>query len=566
MDFIAGEDLREMIKRLGPLPEDLVIRVGVIICGALNYLHTHQPPILHRDIKPGNIKINPEGEIYLVDFGLVKIVQGSGATTTGAQSLTPGYAPPEQYGGGTDPRSDIYSLGATLYAALTGKIPEDGISRAMGSSRLTPIEHHRPALNSRLADIIDKALSIEPEKRFQTAADFMDALFAILPPSEKTEDLSSLSPTVSRNPVEPVPYLKTKKLKPGRVIGIVVVVILFIALVASAESVIRRLLLPARPAATNLPVITSPLPPTDFPTRFIPTEEKTITVPALSMSPSPEIPTIAVSPANGLQGAIAFASIMDGVPQIFLMILADNSLRQLTNLPGGACQPDWSPTGDRIVIVSPCKGDASPHKNSSLFLIDADGNGLDGLKTMPGGDYDPDWSPDGNRIAFTSLRDSSGNLIKTHIYTLDLIQGKATRLLETTLNQQNPQFSPDGTRIAFEMYPTNNPQIFVMGSDGASPTQLTTQLEGPMRFPAWFPDGSKVLFTKISQSPTLFEKDITSPGSKLEPVNGISQTAKNASYSPDGKWLIFESEGDIWMIPVAGGETINLTRSETMGL
>ncbi len=87
MDYIAGEDLREMIKRLGTLPEAFVIRVGITICDALTYLHTQHPPILHRDIKPGNIKINPDGEIFLVDFGLVKVMQGSGATTTGAQSL-----------------------------------------------------------------------------------------------------------------------------------------------------------------------------------------------------------------------------------------------------------------------------------------------------------------------------------------------------------------------------------------------------------------------------------------------------------------------------------------------
>jgi serine/threonine protein kinase len=562
MDFIAGEDLREMIKHLGPLPEDLVIRVGVTICEALTYLHTHQPPILHRDIKPGNIKISPDGEIYLVDFGLVKIVQGSGATTTGAQSLTPGYAPPEQYGGGTDQRSDIYSLGATLYAALTGKIPEDGISRAMGNSHLTKIIHHRPALNSRLAEIIEKALSIEPEKRFQTAADLQETLIAILLPTEKTKDTSSLSPTVSSNSVEPGHPAKSEKSKTGQVIGIAAVVILFIALVATAESVIRTYLSPAASAATRLPVLETRIPPTDFPSRNVPTETKSLKVPAVVPSASPEIPTIAASTVNELQGTIAFASDREGVPQIFIMNLIDNTLRQLTNLPSGACQPDWSPTGDQLVIVTPCKSEVTPHKNASLFLIDADGNGLSGLKTMPGGDYDPDWSPDGKQIAFTSLRDSTGNIVKTFIYTLDLVGLKTTRLLKTTPNQQNPQFSPDGSKIIFEMYPTNNPQIYIIGSNGASPTQITSLSEGAMGFPSWSPDGSRAIFTKVSQTPTLLEKEITSPRSKSEKVNGISRPAKNGSYSPDGKWLIFESEGDIWIIPAAGGEAINLTSSE----
>ena len=78
-------------------------------------LRTRKPPILHRDIKPGNVKITPEGHIFLVDFGLAKVLHGSQATTTGARAMTPGYSPPEQYGTArTDPRTDIYSLGATF--------------------------------------------------------------------------------------------------------------------------------------------------------------------------------------------------------------------------------------------------------------------------------------------------------------------------------------------------------------------------------------------------------------------------------------------------------------------
>ena len=89
---------------------------------ALEYLHTRSVPVVHRDLKPGNVKISPEGEVYLVDFGLAKANAGAHkVTTTGARAMTPGYSPPEQYGTArTDSRSDIYSLGATLFAAETG--------------------------------------------------------------------------------------------------------------------------------------------------------------------------------------------------------------------------------------------------------------------------------------------------------------------------------------------------------------------------------------------------------------------------------------------------------------
>ena len=139
MDYIEGEDLRQRMERVSSIPEEDAILIGAAVADALTYLHTRKPPVLHRDIKPGNIKITSDGQVFLVDFGLAKLVQGSQATTTGARAMTPGYSPPEQYGTArTDPRSDVYSLGATLYAALTGVIPEDGLARVMDNVQLTP--------------------------------------------------------------------------------------------------------------------------------------------------------------------------------------------------------------------------------------------------------------------------------------------------------------------------------------------------------------------------------------------------------------------------------------------
>ncbi|MFN2145265.1 MAG: serine/threonine-protein kinase, partial [Anaerolineales bacterium] len=177
MDFIEGEDLRQRMDRVGSLMDEEVIIIGAAICDALEYLHTRNPIILHRDIKPGNIKINPTGEVYLVDFGLAKIVDGSQVTTTGARAMTPGYSSPEQYGTArTDERSDIYSLGATLYAALTNTIPEDGLARAMEQADLTPIRKRNPKVSRRVATAVEKALAIHPEDRFQKAAEFKNAL------------------------------------------------------------------------------------------------------------------------------------------------------------------------------------------------------------------------------------------------------------------------------------------------------------------------------------------------------------------------------------------------------
>jgi serine/threonine protein kinase len=179
MDYIEGEDLRQRMERQGTITEEEAIVIGAAMCDALSYLHTRKPPILHRDVKPGNVKITPEGQVYLVDFGLAKVLKGSQATTTGARAMTPGYSPPEQYGTArTDSRTDIYSLSATLYAALTGIIPEDGLARAMDSMELTPIRKRNPTISSQLANVIERAMATKADDRFQTAGEFKQALLS----------------------------------------------------------------------------------------------------------------------------------------------------------------------------------------------------------------------------------------------------------------------------------------------------------------------------------------------------------------------------------------------------
>ncbi len=177
MDFIEGEDLRERMDRDGILSDADVVILGSALCDALGYLHSRQPQIIHRDIKPGNVKINPNGQILLVDFGLAKVLENGQATTTGARAMTPGYSPPEQYGTArTDERSDIYSLGATLYVALTNELPEDALARAMGQTELTPIRRVNPKVSRKLAGAIEKALELRPEDRFHSAEEFKEAI------------------------------------------------------------------------------------------------------------------------------------------------------------------------------------------------------------------------------------------------------------------------------------------------------------------------------------------------------------------------------------------------------
>ena len=177
MDYIEGETLHQRMKRTGNLTEDEVILIGAAICDVLTYLHTRKPPILHRDIKPANVKITQDGHIFLMNFGLAKVLHGNQVTETGARATMSGDSPSEQYGTArTDPRTDIYSLGATLYVSLSGMIPEDGLYRAMNKAQLTPLRRQNPKISSHLATAIEKAMSVDPADRFQTADYFKRAL------------------------------------------------------------------------------------------------------------------------------------------------------------------------------------------------------------------------------------------------------------------------------------------------------------------------------------------------------------------------------------------------------
>jgi serine/threonine protein kinase len=183
MDFVEGQDLQQMLEQQGgALPEAQVLDWVCQICDALVYLHSQKPPIIHRDIKPANIRITPQGEAMLVDFGIAKLFDPKLETTTGARAVTPGYAPFEQYGQGvTDQRTDIYALGATLYALLTGQRPAESIQRTIKDG-LAPPQSINPHISGRASAAIHRALEMDPDKRFQSAAEFKQALSGVAQP------------------------------------------------------------------------------------------------------------------------------------------------------------------------------------------------------------------------------------------------------------------------------------------------------------------------------------------------------------------------------------------------
>lgn len=184
MDYVPGRDLRSMLlearRNKKFLPEKEVLAWAEQISNALTFLHSQDPPIVHRDIKPSNLKLMPNGLIKLVDFGLVKILAPEEVTITIIQGQgTALYTPLEQYGGSdahTDIRSDIYSIGATLYHLLANAPPAAARKRFLAPESLTPLRQLNPSLSPRTEKAIMWAMSMHPDERPHTVNEFKQAL------------------------------------------------------------------------------------------------------------------------------------------------------------------------------------------------------------------------------------------------------------------------------------------------------------------------------------------------------------------------------------------------------
>ena len=184
MDYVPGDDLRTLMltekKRETFLDEREVLSWASQIADALIYLHSQNPAILHRDIKPSNIKLTPNGIIKLVDFGLVKIlVSGEKTITVVHGHGSAYYTPLEQYGGDTghtDPRSDVYSLGATLYHLLTNKAPLEARQRFLDPGSELPLRQINSKISPRTERAVMLAMKVHPGERIQSMHEFKNAL------------------------------------------------------------------------------------------------------------------------------------------------------------------------------------------------------------------------------------------------------------------------------------------------------------------------------------------------------------------------------------------------------
>jgi eukaryotic-like serine/threonine-protein kinase len=242
-EHVAGETLKDVVEREGPLPARRVIELGIEIANALAFAHGNG--LVHRDVKPQNVLLNGDGRAKVTDFGIARSQDvEQGMTQTGTVVGTSHYIAPEQARGDpVDEQSDVYSLGAVLYELLTGEVPYPGDNFVAVAMRhlhdpVPDVQERRPDVPSRLAAVVERALQKEPADRFPSMKAFSRALEGCL---ADLEGPGAQDPTLIVRRPPPVP--KVRPPRPRRRRALLTLGILVLGIGAIVAIVVGALLL-----------------------------------------------------------------------------------------------------------------------------------------------------------------------------------------------------------------------------------------------------------------------------------------------------------------------------------
>lgn len=569
MDYIEGEDLHSLAEREPPSVEE-ILEWADAMCDALSYLHSRPQPVIHRDIKPPNLKLQPDGNVVLVDFGIAKAYDQA-QTTTGARGLTPGYSPPEQYGAQrTDARSDQYSLAATLYELFTSQRPVDSIERMLQKKQLPGVRELNPGVPEHVSAAIERAMELEKDARFPDIRSFRDALQGKL-------DAATIRADALTQVTEP------EGRRWGMVLGAGFLALLLLgggAYLATGGDFLGLLPSPKNTASpTSPPVVAAIATETLTPS---PTEPPPIPSSTWTPSPSPS-PTVSPTPTAqpvviGGGGRIAFSSDREsGILQIWSMFPDGSDLRQITFGPGDKTYPKFSPDGEKLIYAAP--GGTDDFGNDlglDLWLINVDGTGgVVNLTQYVEDDFDAVWSPDGDMIAFTSTR--VGGL--RQVFLQEISCQPAPGLCQMEGEALNFSFHEDFSAVEYSPdWSYDGETIVVAGSINQAPGRLLLRppaTEVPTYFdrrdaiigadhPAWSPDRQSLVFTYQYQRgiQEIYIAPMESPSYFLEKLTN-SLGNKEPDFSPNGQYIVFTSTRDqnpeIYLMTINGTGQTNLS-------
>jgi serine/threonine protein kinase len=600
MELFRGGSVGDLLRR-GPLAVDVAMRILEQIASALDYAHARG--IVHRDVKPQNILLDEQGNAFLTDFGIVKLVNVP-TNLTGQNMVigSPAYMPPEEWEESPlDGRADVYSLGITLYEMLTGQVPFKGktLSLLMRKHLFEDaplLRDLNPAVPGSVEPVLAKALAKDSQQRFGSAGEFAAAfrravtsdpapiaipedrarLAAAVPtmPNASVTAGSAAQPSFAQAADEPG---WSRRIGPSRTLvmrrntvflaigGVVVVSTLSLICLLTLLWVIsnRNSVIEANLKRTQtLSIAPTSIVPTSAATNpFVPSPEATI-VPTAIPSSTPTAVALGLATfrpaATGIasgqgrgQGQIVFVSERGGMATLYVMSGSGDDARLLTQTFGQMSLAAWSPDGSRIAF------ETSQDGNKEIYVMNADGSNIRRLSNNGADDWLPTWSPDGTQIAFTSERD--GN---REIYVMSGDGSNQRRLTNHPSSDWLPAWSPDSTQIAFTSERSGSLQIYVMDTSGQNVRQLTSI--GSNFSPAWSPDGTQIAFTS--------ERDgnreiyvMSADGNGQRRLTNHSALDFFPTWSPDGLKIAFTSERDgnqeIYIVNIDGSGLTRVTNS-----
>jgi eukaryotic-like serine/threonine-protein kinase len=587
MDYVPGDDLKAILEHQGAIPEAQVMSWCAEICDALTYLHTQHPPVTHRDVKPANIKITPEGKPMLVDFGIAKAAEAGSVTTTGARSLTPGFAPPEQYGSSpTDSRTDQYSLAATLYNLLTGQIPPDSLDRTLSQAELKPIRELYPAITPAVDRAIMKAMALSPSERFGSVKDFLAAVKGEIPVSETgpvttvpalREPLTVIrripeKPTLEKIHGQPPVGAEPQAEGRGRLpVPLLAGIGALVCLVATGIAVGGYALSGGVPglAPKNSPTAAiasaSIAHPSSTASHAAVATAETRTEAVQPPTTVTRSPTREPTPTGGSK-LLAFVSNRNGQRyQIYTYNLLTNEIRQLTTDLSNKGRIAWSSDGLKIFYEAP-----GADGKKDIFGMDADGSHQANLTNTPGDDRYPAVAPKSGLVTFVSARNSW-----TQIYSMQPDGSGLTNISAmhsgahfNRPQEWDPTWDPDGFTLYFILNVNGQTRVYRWNSrQPSSDPEVVTMMAGAYSEgePAVSPNGDYVAYTRFLDSGSdicISSTDLSQRHSCDSPLTdslGNSQPV----WSPDSQWIAYTTKRggdiDIYLIMISGAGRNNLT-------
>ncbi len=522
MEYVPGETLRDVLKRVGGrLPLDQTLDYVSQLCAVLHYLHSQREPVVFRDLKPANIIVTPSGQLKLIDFGIARLFSLEKMADT-SQFGTPGYAPPEQYGGQTEPRSDIYSLGAVALQMLTGHNP------AGSPFALPPARAVDPALSRQVEEVLLRATAREPRDRFPSVNEFCAALRrAVVAPEAPSSALIGPTVPISTGRAEPAPTL------------------------LRSEPSSRPLWTPA-PRALPEPPRQSGVARGVFLLLLVFLLLGSLGIGGwlmrdqLQMALGSVVPLRQTgAPAISIPGTLAYVAPNErGGTDLF--VRSGTRVERLTDHASGsdASLPAISPDGTRIAYGVFADG------RETLWMVNRDGSGRRQLLPEYPIARAPSWSPDGSRLAVEVAGEAEMVFRQHDIVELELATGTVRPVVASDGWEGGPAWSPDGKRIVFNGRPKSEPcmSVYMVELPRGTATPLSkladagqcTRGNGDL-WPAWSPDGRRIAFgRKIGESERIAVMDVAT-GTTEEWDTG-ALPAGHPRWSPDGASLVFEEE------------------------